>query len=115
MSQCDYLEEIKLLDLSSKTHWGHLQQLKIYAKFFTSLSISLISSLFVRIEHLSGIAQNLLNVIISQLLNSSLFVSKYTLDSIGADQKIRQILHIVVDNVNKLLAYPQITFRCSKL
>ena len=37
MSECDYLEQIKLLDLSLKTLWTTLQELKMYAKLFTSL------------------------------------------------------------------------------
>ena len=45
MSQCEYLEEIKRLDLSSKTLLT-LQQLKMDDKFFTLLWTSLISCLF---------------------------------------------------------------------
>ena len=43
--------------------------------------------------------------------------SKYTLDTIGADQNLCQVLHIIVDKLNELLFYPHIIFMwsCTKL
>ena len=47
--KCDDLSQINVLDLSLKSNSGHLQQLKIHLKFFSSLKTSIMSSLFIRI------------------------------------------------------------------
>ena len=71
------------------------------------------SCLFIRIEQLGRDAQNLINVIISHRKSFSMFASKFTLETIGTDQNLCQVLHIIVDKLNELLVYPHIIFMCS--
>ena len=51
------------------------------------------------------------------MLNVILTDNAFFEDTISADRNIREVLHIVVDKLNKLLVYSHITFMwsCTKL